>query len=248
MTTDDMITAIQSAGLPDKLSSDLINEFITICTDVKTVTIGRATPGKFVETVVQILQYLESGMYDTNPKVDEYLRNLESRSTTLSDDLKITAARVLRAMYTLRNKRNIAHKGLVDPNIYDLRYIHSSAQWVLSEIARNVLTTDMATAGKLIENIQIPIHLLVEDFRDNRLVLGNYSAYEELIILLYHYYPEWISITQIRKDMARRAYKTIYGVIKMAYKNKLIEGDKKRGYKLSLTGYQKAIELAKNKK
>ena len=102
-----------AVGIPTKLAADVVAHFIAIKTDVVTETLERASPGKFVESVVQILQFLDNGQYQANPKVDDYLKNLESRAVNLSDDLRITLPRVARSMYTIRNKRNIAHKGAI---------------------------------------------------------------------------------------------------------------------------------------
>lgn len=229
--------------LPPNLAADIINSFLQIKSDVITQTLERSAPGKFVETVVQILQFLDTGQFDEKPKVDDYLKNLESRSTNLPEDLRTTLARVARASYTLRSKRNIAHKGGVDPNIYDLRYLYAAAQWILSELIRQILSTDMADAGKLIEFIQIPISLIVEDFGDRRLVLKAGSSEAELLILLLHYYPMLTLVSQIHKDMNRRAYSTISNVITSAYMKRFIEGNKQLGYKLTALGHQRATEL-----
>jgi len=106
MTPSELIDQLKSR-LPSDIASDLINNFVQIRTDVITGTLERSAPGKFVETIVQVLQFLDDGQFDTTPKVDEYLRNLESRSTNLPEDLRVTLARVARASYTLRNKRSI---------------------------------------------------------------------------------------------------------------------------------------------
>src|SRR5215472_12773464 len=105
-----------SGLLPRKLAEDLVESYVEVRQDVATKTLGRSAPGKFVETVVQALQQLESGTYETRPPVDAYLKGLESKAT-LDDDLRLAMARVARSMYTLRNKRNIAHKGAIDPNL-----------------------------------------------------------------------------------------------------------------------------------
>lgn len=231
--------------LPNNLVSDLINNFLEIKSETATGILEKSSPGKFIETVVQILQFLDKGQYEKNPKVDDYLKNLESRSANLSDDLKITLARVGRASYTLRNKRNIAHKGDVDPNIYDLRYLYSASQWILSEIVRQVLFKDMNTAGKLIEFIQIPVSPVVEDFGDKRLVLKVGTTEEELMTLLLHYFPNYTLVSQMQKDMDRRARRTVSNVITSIYKRRFIEGNRQQGYKLTTLGYQKAIEIIK---
>jgi hypothetical protein len=229
--------------IPPTLAADIINAFLQIKSDLTTQTLERSAPGKFVETSVQILQFLDTAQFDKKPKVDDYLKNLESRSTNLPDDLRITLARVARASYTLRSKRGIAHKADVDPNIYDLRYLYAAAQWILSELIRQILSTHMSDAGKLIESIQIPVSLIVEDFGYKRLVLKAPTSQAELLILLLHYYPMSIPISQIRKDMDRRAPSTISNAIVLAYTQRLVEGNKQLGFKLTALGHQRATNL-----
>lgn len=232
--------------IPSDLAADLVTSYLQIRSDVATQTLERSAPGKFVETVVQILQWLDTGTYDNAPKVDEYLKNLESRPSKLPDDLKIAVARVGRGIYTLRNKRSIAHKGQINPNIYDLRYIYSASQWILSEIVRQILSTDMSTAGRFIDFVQAPVSSLVEDFGDKKLVLIQGSTTEEeLLTLLFHYLPSYVSVSQIHKDMNRRAKSTVSNTIVSTYKKRLIEGSRQQGYKLTALGYQKAFELIK---
>jgi hypothetical protein len=57
---------------------------------------------------------------DQKPNVDEYLNRKAELESKLPEDLRICAARIARAMYTLRNKRNVAHKGQMDPNTIDI--------------------------------------------------------------------------------------------------------------------------------
>jgi hypothetical protein len=228
--------------LPKELVKDLVVSYLQLKSDVVTRTLERASPGKFVETVVQILQFLDCKTYEKSPKVDNYLKNLENQAKNLSDDLRITLARVARAGYTLRNKRNIAHKGEVDPNIYDLNYLFSTTQWILSEIVRNVLSTDVTTANTLIEVIQIPVIPSVEDFGDRRVVLKTGTTLEELLVLLSSYYPEYTTITQIYKDLSRRPKSTVSHVISSAYDKRYIEGNKLKGYKLTRIGYDLALK------
>lgn len=246
MTPDQLIEQLTSS-LPKQLARDLVEHFLTIRQDVVTGTLERSAPGKFVETVVQILQQLETHTFEQQPQVDSHLRQLESRVTTLPDDLKLAVARVVRAMYTLRNKRNIAHKGAIEPNIYDLKYLYASAQWVLSEVVRQVINVDMNTANQLIEFIQRPVDMLVEDFGDKRIVLTTGTSREELLLLLRHYYPQTVPVLQIHKDMDRRSESAVSFAIHTAYEKRLIEGDKQKGYKLTAIGHKAATELARAK-
>jgi len=234
--------------LPEELAADLVNQFMSIRTDVATGTLERSAPGKLVETLVQILQYIDNGAYTKTFKsggIEDFLKNAESRPLNLPQDLKIVLTRVARGMYSLRSKRGITHKGAVNPNIYDLKYLFSAAQWVLSEIARHVLSTDMDTAGRIVEFIQVPASSLVEDFGDKRLFLREGTSMEELLILLFYYYPANVLATQLQKDMNRFARSTVSNTIISAYNKKFIEGNQKQGYKLTALGYQRAIELVK---
>src|SRR5947199_397085 len=118
MQTDRLIAALASI-VPQTLARELVTDFIQIRQDYSTDILGRASPGKFVESFVQCLQHMSSGTYDVSPKVDHYLDKEVEKQTSLPDGLRICGARIARSMYTLRNKRNIAHKGQVDPNSFD---------------------------------------------------------------------------------------------------------------------------------
>ena len=112
--------------LPQALADDLADHFVEIRRDVAPSTLGRASPGKFVESVVQSHQAFErNGSYDAQPNVDLYLRGLESRQSSLPDGLRICASKLARAMYALRSKRTIVHKADVDPSGYDLHLLYA---------------------------------------------------------------------------------------------------------------------------
>jgi len=221
------------------IARDLVSEFLQIKRDCITATLGRSSPGKFVETVVQLLQFLEKGVYDSKPQVDTYLRELESRPSPLSDDLRICCARIARSCYALRNKRNIAHKGSVNPNFYDLRFAYSCAQWIMSEVVRNVLSSDMSIAGRLIEFLQIPFSPVVENIDSRKIVFGNLTVEKEILVLLHSYYPEYVSRKDIVASIDRRSVSAISNALKRLWMSKLIhKGDS--GYKLTQEGYKEA--------
>lgn len=187
---------------------------------------------------------METGKYDKTPSVDSYFKNLESRSTSLVDDLKIVCSRIARATYSLRNKRNIAHKGSVDPNIYDLRYIYASAQWILSEIVRQMMKSDMTTAGAMIEYIQIPASSVVEEFGDRKIVFGHFTDGQEILVLLHSYYPDYISRISIRSSLDRRSNSSISNSLTKLWKEKLIHKED-ADFKLTQKGFSKAEQILK---
>src|SRR5690606_31852928 len=135
------------------------------------------SPGKFVETLVQTLQFLHRGSFEEHPNVDEVLRNADNLK--LDDGLRICAALLARAMYSLRSKRNIVHKGQVDPNLYDLRFLFAGAKWVMAELVRQCSALSMGEAGRLVYLVQAPVSALGEVLAQRSLVLADPSASDE---------------------------------------------------------------------
>jgi hypothetical protein len=241
---DALIKAL-AQKLPQKLSEDVVNEFVQIRQDVATDTLGRSSGGKFVETIVQILQFLDTGQYDdTPPKPDNYLNTLESKAPSLDDGLRICAARIARSMYTLRNKRNMQHKGSVDPNSYDLRFVHHGAQWLLAELLRQVSGLTMQEAGQLINMANAPVGELVEDTGFRRLVLHDTnSPAEEVLVLLHSHYGTVTSLKTVQDSLNRRTDKEVRNALASLWKRKLVDGAAKHGYVLTTTGFNKAVEV-----
>lgn len=232
--------------MPTTLAEDLVDNFLQIRHDTATQTLGRAAPGKFVETVVQILQYRATGTYDAVPNVDAFLRNGVEKHTTLDDGLRICAARLNRAIYALRSKRGIAHKGTVDPNIYDLQLIHSACQWTISELLRLTSGLQMQDAGALIQLIHAPLGPLVEDIDGRRIIHGDFSVREEILILLRSHYPQRTPIASILQSLNRRKPTTVRARVTELYRAKLVEGSGDSGYVLTTPGFVAATEIIRN--
>ena len=179
MDRDELVAALE-LRIPQGLAADLVDSFLIIRRDVASATLGRTAPGKFVETVVQILQHLATGNHDARPNVDAFLRDADNKAHGVDDGLRVCAARVARSMYSLRNKRSIAHKGEVDPNTYDLSFLLAGAQWILAELLRQMNGISMEEAGRLVEQVQAPVGGMVEDFGKRRLVHGDLTIREEV--------------------------------------------------------------------
>jgi len=244
MSSDNLIKNL-SRFIDLKLAKDLIKEFMAIRKECLTKDLGKSSIGKFIETVVQVLQFLDSKTYDNKPDVDQYLRTLDSKTVNLNDDLKICCSRIARACYTLRNKRSICHKGGIDPNMVDLKFLYSGAQWILSELVRQVISVDMNTAEKMINFIQIPADSLVEDFGSRKLVYGDLSIADEILVLLHSVYPNYISSNNIYASMDRRSKPGICNALKKLWKDKLINKEKDN-LVLTRKGLKKAVNVIKD--
>lgn len=241
MNKDRLITALE-ATITNKLATDLVNDFIKIRQDYATRTLERASTGKFVETFVQCLQHMSTGSYENAPSVDSYL-DKKVEHTGLSDGLRICAARIARSMYTLRNKRNVAHKNDVDPNTHDLAFAHQSAAWILAELLRNATGVSMEESGALISLIQAPVGTLVEEIRGTKLVNADVSVREELLLLMHSNYPDPLQIKDALVSMRRRDESGVRSRLRELDAAKLAHGDAKSGYLLTRAGYQAAVDL-----
>lgn len=246
MRPEDLVSALESCT-GRKLAGDLVHEFLQIQQDLRTATLGRSSPGKFVETTVQVMQTLSGEHPDPDGKVDvdAFLRKCENGQANPPGDLRIAGARIARAMYGLRSKRNILHKGKVDPNLYDLRVLHQAAQWLLAEVIRVCTGADATSAGRMAEFVQLPISELVEEFDTERLVTStDATPRDELLLLMRSYYPERVSRTQLGKDMQLRAPSTVTRTLQRAVADKLVHRDNLKGYKLTGPGWREAERSA----
>jgi hypothetical protein len=229
--------------LPQKLCEELVNEFVELRKDVATSTLGRSPAGKIVETVVQIMQQLENGQYDQQPNIEGYLKNVESRPSQLDDGLRICGARIARSMYALRSKRNILHKGNVDPNTHDLRFLLHGTQWLIAELLRNVSGLTMQESGQLVNLVHAPIGGLIDDTGFRRLVQHPGEASDEILILLHSHYGTVTNIDTIFQSLNRRTQKQVRNALASLWRRKLIDGSPKEGYVLTGKGFDTAVKL-----
>ena len=182
----------------------MVGHFIKIRRDLATKTLERASAGKFVETFVQGLEHMATGKHHAKPDVDDYL-DKKAENASLPDGLRISAARIARAIYTLRNKRNIAHRGGVDPNSHDLAFCHDGARWIMAELVRNAQGITMEEAGTLIAQVQAPVGALVEDVNGTRLIHAE-GIRAELLILLHSHYPQAVPQAIILDSLSRQKW------------------------------------------
>jgi hypothetical protein len=230
-----------SAYLPKELASELVTDFVKLRRDYATSTLERVSAGKFVEAFVQCLQFLATGAYDPKPDVDAYLSKKAESQVNVPEGLRLCGSRLARAMYTLRNKRNIAHKNPVDPNRFDLAVTHQAAAWIMAELLRNATAISMDEAGRLIELIQAPVGTLVEEIDGVRLVHADTSVKGEILILLHSHFPDPVAVEAILKSMKARSSGSVKNRLGELRSAKFIHGDGKVGYRLTTAGYSAAL-------
>jgi hypothetical protein len=227
------------------LAASLVSQFVKIRQDYATKTLERAAPGKFVEVFVKCLQQMATGAYESKPDVDDHLLKRVESENALPEGLRVVAPRVARSMYTLRNKRSIAHANEVDPNTVDLALAHQSAVWILAELIRNADSITMEEAGAAIDLLQVPVGTLVEEIDGTRLVHAEVSIREELLILMHSAYPNQIALADFMRSMRARSAGGIKNQLAALRTDKLIVGDAKPGYRLTQAGHASAAAIVR---
>lgn len=245
---NEIIAVLNSLGIPPDLSEDLTQLFLTMRHDLRTRTLERTAPGKFVETIAQTLQALDPNRsgYDISVEVEKTLSNYESRILpSIPDDSRVAIIRIARAMYCIRNKRSIAHKNTVDPNVYDLKFLYEGAQWILTELVRLGLRGEPDAARALIDQIQRPVNPIVEEIFGQPVVLSNnLSAGEEALLILYHYDPDPMDGKQLRQALNRHSSSAINTALSRLRRQRLIERHPKNDvYALTNLGRSRVIEI-----
>jgi hypothetical protein len=238
----DRIVKALTASLGSELAKEIVADFAKVRQDFATRTLERASPGKFVETFVQCLQHIGTGAYDAKPDVDRYLDKVVENQTKLPEGLRVCAARAARTMYTMRNKRNIAHKNEIDPNVPDLALLERMASWIMTELVRGAQGVSMEEAAALIELLQAPVGALVEEINGVRLVHAHVSIRAEVLILLHHRYPEFVSVADMRASVGSKRASSIAARLAEMKSEKLIFGDAKQGYRLTQAGHAAALK------
>src|SRR2546425_12985099 len=98
---------------------------------------------------------------------------------------------------------------MVDPNSYDLAYLHHAASWVLAEFLRQSSGLTMEEAGSLIAQIHAPIDEIIEEIDGVRLVHADVSFEDEILLLLRSHYPDYVPLPAIRISLASRNQGTL---------------------------------------
>lgn len=95
------------------------------------------------------------------------------------------------------------------------------------------------------DQIQSPVGALVEDFGGKRMVHGNLSAKEEILVLLQSHYPSGITLKTIVDCLDRRNTDAVKKAVRELWRAKLIEGSTATQYRLTATGLRKAVAVIK---
>ncbi len=195
--------------LSSKIDSNLVEHLSKHYKDLKQkFFLGQYKPSqlncaKFVEVVLRILEYTTKGNYtpfNKNVSLDNLAKELERLpKNKFSDSIRIHIPRTLRVIYDIRNKREVAHIGEMNPNLMDATFVVSASDWIMAEFIRLYFTDEPNVVQKIIESIvekKVPI---IEKFDNDLKVLNpNLSVADKILLILYKKHPNYVSTNNLK--------------------------------------------------
>jgi len=208
--------------------------------------------GRFSELISSLLCMKELGQKDDLNKIsfNSNLNNLE-QSKKNSNNKEITCLmipRVLRAIYTIRNKKNIAHIKTFDPIILDLKFVNIAVDWVISQLLLVYCNVNNDTIIKYFEKISLDDYRKVERFEDGDILFKDpkISFTSKLLFILADYYNKGrISKEKLLKISKPKNNSYINTYINLLKKNKHVHINKD-GIKLTKWGMNEARKIRKS--
>ncbi len=182
----------KNAGIPD----DLIDALFDAYAEAKRrFYLGDHRPnevegGRFAEAAFRILELKVLGAHTPIgkqiPTVDKLVKTLESTGGH-DPALTIHIPRQLHSIYTIRNKRDVAHLGPdISPNLQDSTIVVGVMDWVLAELVRLYHQVNNTEAQQIIDGLvtrEVPAIQMFGDYP--KLLKDKATLPEHLLILLY---------------------------------------------------------------
>ena len=222
---------------------DLTERFRNLRQDMSVGLLERTTAGKFVEVLVEFLEEATGQKRRKGQGVDAYLGSTVPNLQQLPDGVRICGSRIARSIYTIRNKRNVAHKNEVSPNKIDLAYTYHAASWIMAEFVRCASNVSMEEAHRLIGLITTPVGVLVEELDGEPLVLRvGLPLRKELLVLLYWKDPDPVVLAELARWCGKRPPLASARLSELRNLRQ-VRGDAKGGFVLTALGRVEALDI-----
>lgn len=182
--------------------------------------------GHFVEAVRRLLELELFGAFTPfakkiKPFGDQVLLSYENASHT-EESYRILIPRVLKAIYNLRNKRGVAHKGAISPNKMDSTYILYSVKCVLAELVRLNSTMSVDASQELIDKItNRNLEILWKTDNFTRILNTTYTTKEKVLILLLDDSPK--SENELRNNIEYKNISRFKILLRELHNTRMIE-------------------------
>lgn len=149
--------------------------------------------GRFSEMVMAALKNIFNGIViDLNSiNFDSLYNEMKNipKSTAEEELLYLAIPRVARSIYTIRNKKRVAHVKTFDPNTLDGFYVLNACDWILSSFLLLYHTSDVKEVGRIIMSIVEKKIPFIQEFEDGGIVVlkPQLNFKWQLLLVLYHH-------------------------------------------------------------
>jgi hypothetical protein len=106
--------------------------------------------------------------------------------------LTLAIPRVAESIQTIRNKKDVAHVKSIDPDSTDSDYCITSCNWILCQFVLILSKANVNETKNFTDSLMKKKIPIIEEFDDGSVVILNLhlTKQEEILLFLYHYYPE----------------------------------------------------------
>jgi len=209
--------------------------------------------GRFCELVSSLLCYKELTQIEDLNKIN-FNNNInrlinKSNKTTDQEISCIIIPNVLKSIYSIRNKKKVAHFKKINPTLIDIKFINIALDWILSQIF--ILYTSLKNPDLInyLEQVSSEDFKKVEIFENgDMLFYENITWNEKIIFFLSNFYNKKRVIRdEIYIKFNEKTSSYLSSNINALKKQKLIH-ENENGIKLSRKGLQKLKEIRKKLK
>jgi len=205
--------------------------------------------GRFCEIISSLLcfQELEQNENLNQINFNKNITKLEnsSKSTPKKELYGLLVPRVLRSIYTIRNKKKIAHIKNINPQKIDIKYLKIAVDWIISQLVIIYCDLQDEDVIEFFDKISYEEHSKVEKFENGELLFKNRNmplSEKILIVLLDNYNDKRISRTEIYNSIKpkNKSYISTY-INRLKHRNLIHETD--IGIKLTKWGISEAQKI-----
>jgi RIO-like serine/threonine protein kinase len=102
----------------------------------------------------------------------------------------------------------------------------------------------MDEARRLIDMVEAPVRHFVEEIDGTRLVHGNLTVSEEILVLFHSFDPVAVPKAKIDASLSRRSFKSVANRLSELERGKLIQKTSS-GFRLTIPGHAAAVDAIK---
>jgi len=134
---------------------------------------------------------------------------------------------VLKAIFTIRNKKRVAHIKMTNADSIDLEFVITSCNWVMSQLIIIYLFLSLEDTISLTNSIMERKILTIEKFEDGEImILKKGLKFKEALLLVLYQFPKRMTRQELNTILKPRKSSYISTYLNYLYNEKLIHLNK----------------------